>query len=179
MIRSEAYPSRNLNQDDVRAGPVRATIADVRIETFGRSEDADEKPVIHFREAGMKTFGLNQTNWDVLESAYGKHTEEWIGKPVELYHDPGVKFGRETVGGVRIRVPSGAPAASPQGSAEGALPLDQALVEAAKLGMGREAFLDALRAKGLTKGYSPTRDAGTARTILSAAAAAMDDTIPF
>jgi hypothetical protein len=30
------------------------------------------------------------------------YIEQWIGKKIEIYYDPTVKFGKETVGGIRI-----------------------------------------------------------------------------
>jgi hypothetical protein len=172
MRRSEAFPSAYLNQDDVRAGPIRATIADVRIETLGRGDDANERPVIHFRE-DLKTFALNQTNWEVLEKTYGPDSVAWVGKPIELYHDPGVKFGRETVGGVRIRIPSETVAVAAE-----AFPWEQALAQADKAGLSKEEFLSRLKVRGLT-GYHPVRNAALAREIIQAAVEATDNTIPF
>jgi len=172
MKRSEAYPSSYLAQDDVRETPIRATIADVRIETIGTGERADEKPVIHFRE-DIKTFVLNQTNWQTIEDAYGPESDRWGGKVIELYHDPGVKFGLEKVGGVRVRIPS----------AENALPWEEAVAQAKKIGMTEDDFKAALKARGL-KGYNPVRDAAMVREILAerspgGAVGNPDDTIPF
>lgn len=172
MKKSQAYPSGYLSQDDVRAAPVQAIITDVRIETVGGGDRAEEKPVMHFQEKELKAFVFNQTNWAILEDAYGLDSDDWRGKPLELYLDPGVKFGRETVGGVRVRIPSGgAP-----------LALEEAVALALKAGMTREEFVAALKAKGL-KGYSPTKDAAVARAILAERgmiqAENLDDVIPF
>ncbi|HUX00817.1 MAG TPA: hypothetical protein VMY35_07540 [Phycisphaerae bacterium] len=174
MKKSQAYPSSYLAQDDVREGPIRATIADVRIETIGQGERAAEKPVVHFQEKNFKTFPLNQTNWATIEAIYGEESDAWKGRPIELYLDPGVKFGLETVGGVRVRIPTGADGAI--------LSMEAALAEALKVGMTRDEFVAALKAKGL-KGYTPAKDSAVAREVLAAAQAAeadkMDDTIPF
>ena len=181
MKRSEAFPSAYFGKDDVGHGPVRATIADVRLETV-RSQDGEEsKPVIYFREKGLKAWIVNVTCWKVIEEMYGENSDLWIGKPLELYHDPGVMLGPDRVGGVRVRIPSGAAAeaGSSQSQSEGPLALDQAVVLAIAAGMTQEEFYAALKTKGLTKGYSPTKDADLGRGIIAAAAAEVEDTIPF
>ena len=32
-----------------------------------------------------------------------KETEDWIGKKIEVYHDPAMTFGDKLVGGLRFR----------------------------------------------------------------------------
>ena len=39
----------------------------------------------------------------LLVGMFGRFVERWIGRKVTLYADPSVKFGRKTVGGVRVR----------------------------------------------------------------------------
>lgn len=39
----------------------------------------------------------------VMAHCWGKKTEVWVGRKVELYTDPDVKFGPDKVGGIRIR----------------------------------------------------------------------------
>jgi len=170
MKKSQAYPSSYLSQEDVKPAPIRATIEDVRIETVGKEDPPAEKPVMHFREEGLKPFVLNQTNWQTIEEAYGEESDAWRGKPIELYHDPGVMFGREKVGGVRVRIPSGT---EPLGLAEAA-------AEALKLGKTKDDLVAALKARGL-KGYSPAKDSAVARAVLASweEERAVDETVPF
>ena len=50
-------------------------------------------------------------------------TAWWIGKPIEIHHDPNVMLGRDRVGGIRVRIPTeGRPAANRATSANGATP---------------------------------------------------------
>jgi hypothetical protein len=51
----------------------------------------------------QRELGLNATNRRSLNRLYGKITANWRGKRVTLYVDNNVRFGRETVSGVRIR----------------------------------------------------------------------------
>lgn len=38
----------------------------------------------------------------VLLSAWGDESDTWVGRRVQLFHDPNVRFGKEAVGGIRI-----------------------------------------------------------------------------
>jgi hypothetical protein len=50
-----------------------------------------------------KKLVLNVTMIRVLERAFGTDSDDWIGKKVILYSDPGVTFMGKVVGGVRLR----------------------------------------------------------------------------
>ncbi len=67
----------------------------------GRSTK-EGKVVLAFEKA-KKRLVLNKTNGTAIKSHYGKHVKDWLGKKVTVFYNPSVKFGRETVGGVRIR----------------------------------------------------------------------------
>lgn len=67
----------------------------------GRSEKSS-KVVLAFKEA-KKRLVCNKTNTVAIKRHYGKQVSDWIGKTVTVKYDPTVKFGRETVGGVRIK----------------------------------------------------------------------------
>lgn len=67
----------------------------------GRSDKAS-KVVLAF-EGRKKRLVANKTNVVAIKSHYGKHVKDWIGKTVTVFYNPSVKFGRATVGGVRIR----------------------------------------------------------------------------
>lgn len=106
MKRSDAFPSRYVSKDDV-ATPITARIDTVRFDTINGDKGDEDKPVMYFRD-GVKPMILNNTNWMTVEEAYGQESDDWTGKPVELYLDPGVMFGGKRVGGVRLRIPNGA-----------------------------------------------------------------------
>ena len=67
----------------------------------GRSAKS-EKVVIAFK-GEKKRLVCNKTNVAAIKSHHGKFVKDWIGKTVTVRYDPSVKFGCETVGGVRIR----------------------------------------------------------------------------
>jgi hypothetical protein len=82
-----------------------ATVTQEELQLPGRSAKAS-KIVIGFKTgkgAAKKRLVCNKTNVRAIKSHYGREVCDWVGKAVTLYFDPSVKFGRETVGGVRIR----------------------------------------------------------------------------
>lgn len=59
--------------------------------------------VISFVEIPQK-FICNTTNAKRISKVVGsEYIEDWVGKRIALYFDKTVKFGRETVGGIRVR----------------------------------------------------------------------------
>jgi hypothetical protein len=104
----EMFPSNYLAQDDFPA-PKTLVIARVSIDEVRRPGGVKvKKPILHFT-AG-KPMVLNKTNGVVLAKRYGRNSDDWTGKPIEVYAEPNVNFGGELVGGLRVRVPATAPA---------------------------------------------------------------------
>lgn len=69
----------------------------------GAGGKKDDKPVMHFVEQ-VKPLILNSTNFKTLTKLFkSPYIEDWTGKQITLYGDPTVTFGKEVVGGVRIR----------------------------------------------------------------------------
>lgn len=59
--------------------------------------------VAHFSD-GNKPLILNKTNMKTIQKIYKTpYIDDWKGRKIQIYYDPTVKFGRETVGGLRIR----------------------------------------------------------------------------
>lgn len=72
-------------------------------EVTGDGGKKSEKPIMRFREA-VKPLIVNTTNFKRLQKLFGsKYIEDWVGKQITLYPDPDVTFGREVVGGVRVK----------------------------------------------------------------------------
>ena len=100
------------------------TIRFFKIEEVG--QDGQEKPVLYFNE---ETPGLvlNKTNSNIVSSVYGYETDEWVGKPLELYKDL-VPFNGQIVAGIRVRIPPSPAPAGPKGnkaSQPGPAPADE------------------------------------------------------
>ncbi len=106
MKRRDAFPGSFISKEDA-AMPVVATIAQVRQEELIDASGATYKPVIYFYEG--KPLILNRVNWMAIEEAYGDESDDWVGKPIELYCDPDVTFDGNRVGGIRVRIPLSTP----------------------------------------------------------------------
>jgi hypothetical protein len=97
-LRSTIIPrSDQLNSEQLLAGPMILTVSDV---TAGGGED---QPVSIFYDADPgRPYKPCKTMRKVLILAWGPDGTQWIGKSMELYCEPSVKFGGEVVGGIRI-----------------------------------------------------------------------------
>ena len=114
MRRSDVFPSKFMGKDDIGPG-LTLTIGQVVQEGVESDGDMKQKAVMYFEEHDAKPWIINAGNWMTIEDAYGEESDDWFGKPIELYVDPSVMFGGKRVGGVRVRIPRGGtrPAARP------------------------------------------------------------------
>lgn len=97
-LRSTIVPkSDQLNAEQLLGGPMTITVTDVRT---GSGED---QPVsIHYEADNGRPYKPCKTMRKVLILAWGHDGSEWAGKSMTLFHDPAVKFGGQSVGGIRI-----------------------------------------------------------------------------
>jgi hypothetical protein len=97
-LRSTIVPkSDQLNTDQLLGGPLVITVKEVRV---GSSE---EQPVsIFYATDPARPYKPCKTMRKVLIHAWGPDGRQWVGKSMELYAEPSVKFGGELVGGIRI-----------------------------------------------------------------------------
>lgn len=85
------------NFDDYVAGPKVVTISDVRAGTT-------EQPVeIHLAEYPGRPYKPSKSMRRVLVAAWGAEASAYVGRRLELFGDPEVTFGRDKVGGIKIR----------------------------------------------------------------------------
>lgn len=95
-----------INEGDLDNGNIVATIKSVALEEVtgpgGKKEDLH---VLRFVEPNVKPMILSaKINFKNIQTALKTpYIEEWAGKKIEIYYDPNIKFGKETVGGVRIK----------------------------------------------------------------------------
>lgn len=89
--------SDQLNAEQLLGGPMVLTISDVRI---GSGED--QPVVIHYEGENGRPYKPCKTMRKLLIHAYGPNGRQWVGKSLQVYNDPAVKFGGEDVGGIRI-----------------------------------------------------------------------------
>ena len=83
---------------------ITVTIASITTsEVIGDGGKKSTKPIMKFVEP-VKPLIANTVNFKRITKLLGsKYIEDWIGKQIILYGDPSVKFGGETVGGVRVK----------------------------------------------------------------------------
>jgi hypothetical protein len=82
------YPSKFLRASDLKGKEITVTIDRVATEEFEQDGAKRAKPVIHFRDNGVKPLVCNKTNSSRLAMAAGsKDYDTWAGKQVLLYPD--------------------------------------------------------------------------------------------
>lgn len=86
--------------------PQLVTIAQVKKEVLTLpTGEQREKPVVYFKEFGNRPMVCNKVNEDAIVRGLGRKVSDWIGKQIVIYFDPSVKFGNQTPGGIRVRMP--------------------------------------------------------------------------
>jgi len=84
------------NFDDYATGPKTVTVSEVR-------KGSAEQPVeIHLAEFPGRPFKPSKSMRRVIVAAWGSEATAYTGRRMTLYGDPTVKFGGQTVGGIRI-----------------------------------------------------------------------------
>jgi hypothetical protein len=75
-----------------------------RVETgvFENDGKRQTKPVVHFRDSGIKPLVTNKTNFVMIAAACGEDTDMWPGKRIMLYPDL-VAFKGTVTEAVRVK----------------------------------------------------------------------------
>jgi hypothetical protein len=85
------------------------TIDLIKEETFREKDGTEQtKAVLHWVE-DRPPMNLNKTNLNFLIIEFGPEEADYAGRKVEVFHDPTVEMGGKLVGGLRLRLPRGAP----------------------------------------------------------------------
>lgn len=87
--------SDQLNADDMLTGPIVVTVMDVK-------RGSQDQPVWIVIDGGRQPYKPCKSMRRILIAAWGQNGKEWIGKSMQLYCDPSVKFGGVALGGIRI-----------------------------------------------------------------------------
>lgn len=100
----EMIESKYLKKEDVGEDGTVVTIATIdRVNVAAKGEEPEHKWVMGFEEFD-KPMVLNPTNLKLAEKALGSDdTDDWMGKKIIVYNDPNITFGKELVGGIRIK----------------------------------------------------------------------------
>lgn len=92
--------SDQINADDLIGGEMTITIREVQI------KGGQEQPVSIFFNGSEKAFRPCKSMSRVLVAAWGADAKAYVGRTLQLYRDPTVKWGGLEVGGIRIRAMS-------------------------------------------------------------------------
>lgn len=96
MTESIAPRSDQLNADDLMAGPITVTVAEVR-------PGAAEQPVdVVLVEYPGRAYRPSKSMRRVMVSAWGKEASTYEGHQLTLFRNPDITFGRDKVGGIEI-----------------------------------------------------------------------------
>ena len=103
--RGDVFSSAFFKSSDLDDGELMLVIESCAIELVGQGSDADNRAVVRFKDCDQG-LALNATNWDRLEDAYGKDSDEWVGECVILYSEP-TRFQGKAVKGIRVKPQKG------------------------------------------------------------------------
>jgi hypothetical protein len=97
-LRSTIVPkSDQLNAEQLLTGPMTIKVTGVTV-----SNNAEQPVAIAYEGDDGRPYKPCKTMRKVLILAWGHNGSEWAGKSITLYNDPAVKFGGQSVGGIRI-----------------------------------------------------------------------------
>src|SRR5688572_4745227 len=89
-----------LRKEEIQeSGPRRFTIADAERVVFEARDGKPAKPkiVLTFATDPVRKMSLNDTNLDTVKSEWGTKAVAWLGRTIEVFYDPDVRFqGKRT-----------------------------------------------------------------------------------
>lgn len=100
----KSFPSHYMQVSDLDT-PITATIAGVPDEQIGRDDDSKIKPVVHFREPGIKPVVLNITRCEAIEAIVGDPDRNtWPGHRITVFKG-GTRYQGKRVSCISIKAP--------------------------------------------------------------------------
>lgn len=98
LVDSKMMKAATFGYDGIPKEPL-VTIAEVRLERQRGSKES--WGILEFREPWAKPYKVNATAKAALKLMFGKETDNWIGKRIQLYGKPGTYFGEQ---GLAVRI---------------------------------------------------------------------------
>jgi hypothetical protein len=95
LTESIAPRSDQLNADDLIGGPITVTVREVR-------QGAAEQPFDFMLVETDRAYRPSKTMRRLIVAAWGPDAKAYTGRRLTLYREPSIKFGGQTVGGIRI-----------------------------------------------------------------------------
>lgn len=89
-----------LKADDIGRSRPRVTVGEVHLKEFTESDGATKQKLVLMFKGKDKGMVLNITNTKRMAESYGKDSDAWIGKEIELYSEdtpmgPGLRLTPE------------------------------------------------------------------------------------
>jgi hypothetical protein len=108
---ADFYPSNYLSAADLKGAERIVTIDRVETNTFENDGIKKTKPVIHFKDNGIKPIVCNKTNFLMIAAICGADSKDWGGKQICLFPDL-VSFKGKVSEAIRAKRPPMAPQAA-------------------------------------------------------------------
>jgi hypothetical protein len=102
MKTSDFFPSQYLRAADLAGKERTVTIDRVEAVLFENDGRKQKKPVIHFKDTGVKPLVTNKTNFTMIAAAHGDDSDTWAGKRIVVYPDM-VAFKGQVQEAVRVK----------------------------------------------------------------------------
>ena len=94
----QAFPSKYLKAADLAGKTYRMTITGVHFEDIGD----DQRKLVATLAGAQKALVINRTNAEAIAIVYGRDTDNWIGKTIELF-SMRVQGPNGMTDGIRVR----------------------------------------------------------------------------
>lgn len=102
-MRIGKFLSNYLKTKDVTK-PVRFTISAAEVATFNEGKENEEAKIVLYAKEHEQGVVCSKDALRQLEELFGSDdTDSWVGKTVELFVDPSVKYQGKNIGGLRFR----------------------------------------------------------------------------
>lgn len=95
LTESIAPRSDQINADDLVGGPITYTVREV---IAGKAESPFDFLLVETDRA----YRPSKTMRRVIVAAWGPEAANYVGRRLTLYREPSIKFGGQTVGGIRV-----------------------------------------------------------------------------
>jgi hypothetical protein len=101
----QMFPSTFLKSSDLNGRPIIGTIVSVDTERIGSGSESEEKPIVTFKEPGLKRLVLNRINSEEIADIVGSEdVDAWVGHKIELFATT-TEFKGKKVPCLRVRAP--------------------------------------------------------------------------
>lgn len=101
---NERFPSNYLRAANLNGRDLVVTIDRIEDDEFENDGKKQIKPVIYFREEGVKPMVCNRTNYELIAGIYGEDDNAWPGMQICLYTTM-VAFKGQVKEAIRVKRP--------------------------------------------------------------------------